>query len=61
MGKQLSIYLDEQEAERLTEIAQRECRRPIDQVRFILRRELGIAQDQTQTQPVQAKQEPMPA
>ena len=37
MGKQLSIYLDETEARRLTEIAIKECRRPIDQARYILR------------------------
>lgn len=37
MGKQISIYLDEIEVRRLTEISTRECRRPIDQVRFILR------------------------
>jgi hypothetical protein len=46
MGKQLSIYLDEQEAKRLAEMAQRECRRPVDQVRFMLRRSLGLSENQ---------------
>jgi len=46
MGKQLSIYLDEQEAKRLAEMARSECRRPVDQVRFMLRRSLGLAENQ---------------
>lgn len=37
MGRQFSIYLDESETRRLTEIAIKECRRPQDQVRYILR------------------------
>lgn len=37
MGKQFSIYLDENEAKRLTEIAIRECRRPADHARYIIR------------------------
>ena len=37
MGRQFSIYLDESETKRLMEIAVRECRRPQDQVRYILR------------------------
>lgn len=43
MGKQLSIYLNEIESKRLTEIAIRECRRPHDQVRYILLNALGLA------------------
>lgn len=42
MGKQLSIYLDEVEARRLTEIAIRECRRPHDQARYFLLNALGL-------------------
>lgn len=42
MGKQLSIYLDETEARRLTEIAIRECRRPHDQARYFLLSGLGL-------------------
>lgn len=37
MGRQFSIYLDESETRRLTEMAINECRRPQDQVRYILR------------------------
>lgn len=51
MGKQLSIYLDESETKRLAEIAARECRRPHDQVRFLLRQALGLTDEQSsQTQ-----------
>lgn len=42
MGKQLSIYLDEVEARRLTEIAIRECRRPHDQAKYFLLNALGL-------------------
>ena len=42
MGKQLSFYLDEREAKRLTEIAIKECRRPPDQARYLLRLALGL-------------------
>ncbi|CAN5490285.1 hypothetical protein BH10CHL1_BH10CHL1_01610 [soil metagenome] len=45
MGKQLSIYLNEIEAQRLTEIAIRECRRPHDQARYFLLNALGLATD----------------
>lgn len=57
MGKQLSLYLDEQEAKRLAEVATRECRRPADQVRFILRRALGIADDPSQAHQTPTDQE----
>lgn len=36
-GKQLSIYLSELEIRELMNLAHRECRRPNDQARFILR------------------------
>ena len=42
MGKQLSFYLDELEAKKLTEIAIKECRRPPDQARYLLRVALGL-------------------
>lgn len=42
MGKQLSIYLNEVEAKRLTEIAIRECRRPHDQAKYFLLSALGL-------------------
>ena len=40
------LYLDEHEARRLAEVAKRECRRPTDQLRWILRQTLGIANEQ---------------
>jgi hypothetical protein len=43
MGKQLSIYLADEVIKRLNEIANKECRRPNDQVRYILLSELGLA------------------
>lgn len=46
MGKQLSFYLDELEAKKLTEIAIRECRRPPDQARYLLRLALGLSDAQ---------------
>ncbi len=46
MGKQFSIYLDEKETKRLAQIAQQECRRPTDQVRFMLRSALGLSEEQ---------------
>lgn len=45
MGKQLSIYLNEVEVKRLTEIALRECRRPHDQARYFLLNALGLMSD----------------
>ena len=42
MGKQLSFYFDELETKRLAEVASRECRRPPDQARYILRLALGL-------------------
>jgi hypothetical protein len=45
MGKQLSIYLDDQLAKTLAEEALRECRRPHDQARYLLRQALGIAEE----------------
>jgi hypothetical protein len=40
MGKQLSLYLDEHDARRLAEISMRECRRPSEQARYLLRQVL---------------------
>ena len=37
MGRQLSIYLDENEVRQLMEVSIKQCRRPQDQARFILR------------------------
>lgn len=45
MGKQLNVYLNEQESKRLLEIASKECRRPHEQARWLLRQALGIASE----------------
>ncbi len=55
MGKQLSIYLDEFEARRLTEIAIRECRRPHDQARYFLLNALGLATSDNVCVPTNSK------
>lgn len=39
-GKQLQIYLPPAAAGRLSEMARQECRRPIDQARYLLLRAL---------------------
>ena len=49
MGKQLNVYLDEQEIKRLAELSQRECRRPVDQVRYLLREALGLTETDVQS------------
>lgn len=49
-GKQLSIYLDEQQTKRLAEIAVRECRRPNDQARYIILSSLGLTNNCPETQ-----------
>lgn len=43
MGKQLSIYLDDEQLKRLNEVANKQCRRPHDQARYILLSGLGLA------------------
>lgn len=50
MGKQLSMYLDEYDCKRLNDIAIRECRRPVDQVRWLLRQALMQYCDESQSQ-----------
>jgi len=42
MGKQLSFYLTETEAQALNASAQRNCRRMSDQARYILLTGLGV-------------------
>lgn len=44
-GKQISIYLPEAEARALVDLAVRECRRPNDQVRYIIRQALELASE----------------
>lgn len=55
MGKQLSIYLDEQENSRLAEIAAKECRRLHDQARYILLSALGLLDNKEQECPMNSK------
>lgn len=43
MGKQLSIYLPEEAAQRLFSLAAQECRRPHDQARYLILRSLENA------------------
>jgi hypothetical protein len=50
MGKQISIYLDEYETQRLVEIARRECRSPHEQARYFLRLILLGDADKVSTQ-----------
>jgi predicted transcriptional regulator len=49
MGKQLSIYLPDEVMKRLNEVANKQCRRPHDQARYILLSSLGIAVDDQST------------
>ena len=42
MGKQLSIYLDDEAEKRLIDMSQTDCRRIHDQARFILLSGLGL-------------------
>lgn len=60
MGKQLNLYLDDQESKRLIEEAAKECRRPHEQVRFILRQALGII-EQPQEATASLPKEAVPA
>ena len=45
-GKQLSIYLSEIEIRSLTDLAIKQCRRPNEQARYIIRQALGLIQEE---------------
>jgi hypothetical protein len=45
-GKQLSIYLSGPEIKSLVDLAIRECRRPNDQAKYIIRQALGLVEPQ---------------
>lgn len=55
MGKQLTIYLNEQEIKRLAEIAAKECRSSQDRARYILLSTLGLVDNQNQENPTNSK------
>lgn len=46
---QISLYLDEVEAQKLRELAKHECRRPHEQVRYLLRNVLLSTNDNSDT------------
>lgn len=47
MGKQISFYLDDEEAvKRFMEKAALECRRPNDHARYVVLKSLGLAPDE---------------
>ncbi len=45
MGKQLSIYLPDEVMKRLSQVANKQCRRPHDQARYILLYGLGLTDE----------------